>query len=444
MASDIKSQLIAKIKASPVFGIQLDESVDIANLSQLMVFVRYIHSQVIEEDLLFCRPLETTTKAADVLKLIENFFEEEELDWDKVGSICTDGAPAMLGARSGFLELVKRKNSNVIGTHCIIHREALASRTMSLPLKQTLDSAIKVINYINASALNTRLFKKLSHDMGAEYESLLFHTSVRWLSKGDMLIRLVRLLPEVIKFIEIQHKKELKAVISDLKFQNRLAFLADMFCHLNELNRKLQGVDSNLLGQRDKIAAFIAKLELWKKKVQTGRSRVAFPTLEKMSETNGISEVVQSDAVDHISRLIKEFHRYFPGFEHNTPVMAFTRNPFKYSIEDFPEDEQAIQEEFLDLIHDSSAKDSFDDEILDKFRAMMQNTYPKVAAKPLALLTAFPSTYLCKSAFSSVVTIKTKARNNLLDVESDLRCAVSKIKPDIALIVDKKQKQKSH
>ena len=153
-----------------------------------------------------------------MLKLIEDFFEEEELNWNKLGSVCTDGAPSMLDARSGFLELIKRKNSNVIGTHYIIHKEALASRTMSLPLKQTLDSAFKVINYIKATDLNTRLFKKLCQDMGAEYKSLLFHTSVRWLSKGDMLIRLVRLLPEVIEFIEIQNKKELKAVISDLKF----------------------------------------------------------------------------------------------------------------------------------------------------------------------------------------------------------------------------------
>ena len=86
-----------------------------------------------------------------------------------------------------------------------------------------------------------------------------------------------------------------------------------------------------------------------------------------MSETNGISDVVQSEAVNHISRLIKEFHRYLLGFEHNTPVMAFTRNPFKYSVEDLPEDEQAIQEKFLDLIHDPSAKNFFDDETLDKF-----------------------------------------------------------------------------
>jgi len=49
-AYNIKSQLIENIKASPVFGILLDESVDSANFSQLMVFVRYIHNKTIEED----------------------------------------------------------------------------------------------------------------------------------------------------------------------------------------------------------------------------------------------------------------------------------------------------------------------------------------------------------------------------------------------------------
>ena len=77
MACDIKSQLIENIKASPVFGIQLDESVDCANLSQLMVFVRYIRNKTIEEDFLFCRPLETTTNASDVLKLVEDFYRRK-------------------------------------------------------------------------------------------------------------------------------------------------------------------------------------------------------------------------------------------------------------------------------------------------------------------------------------------------------------------------------
>ena len=98
-----------------------------------MVFVHYICNQTIEKDFLFCRPLQTTTKASDVLKFVENFFTEEYLDWAKLGSVCTDVAPAMLGVRSSFLALVKQKNPNVIGMHCIIHREALASRTMPQP-----------------------------------------------------------------------------------------------------------------------------------------------------------------------------------------------------------------------------------------------------------------------------------------------------------------------
>ena len=328
-----------------------------------MVFVRYIRNKTIEEDFLFCRPLETTTKASDVLKLVEDFFTEKNLDWAKLGSVCTDGAPAMLGVRSGFLALVKQKNPNVIGMHCIIHREALASRTMP----QTLDYAIKVVNYTKSSALNARVFGKLCHNLGAEFESLLFHTSVRWLSRGNMLIRLVRLLPEVIEFLEIQHKQELKTNISDAMFQIRLAYLADMFSHLNSLNLKLQVVDENILGLRDKIAAVIAKLKLWKTKMQSRQKVESFPMMSKLSETNSSNTIIQDEAVEHLNSLIKEFHRYFPDVECDTPLMTFTRNPFRVSVEDIPDQNDSSQEEFLDMIHDSTIKTSFEDESLEKF-----------------------------------------------------------------------------
>jgi len=49
MACDIKSQLIENIKASLMFGIQLDESVDSVNYSQLMVIFRYIHKYAIKK-----------------------------------------------------------------------------------------------------------------------------------------------------------------------------------------------------------------------------------------------------------------------------------------------------------------------------------------------------------------------------------------------------------
>jgi len=81
-------------------------------------------------------------------------------------------------------------------------------------------------------------------------------------------------------------------------------------------------------------------------------------------------------------------------------------------LEDFPNEQnedEGIQEEFLGMIHDSTVKASIEDESLEKLWGMMEKGYPKVAEKPLTLLTVFPSTYLCESAFSSVVAVETKA-----------------------------------
>ena len=154
---------------------------------------------------------------------------------------------------------------------------------MSQPLEQALDCAIKIVNYIKASPLNFTLFRKLCKDMNAEYDSLLYYTSVRWLSKGNMLIRLVHLLPEVNEFFEIQHKNKMKTDISDAMFQKKLPFLTNIFTHLNELNRKLQGAGANVLLLRDNISAFIAKLKLWKANIQAGQKVAAFPTMNKLS-----------------------------------------------------------------------------------------------------------------------------------------------------------------
>ena len=110
-------------------------------------------------------------------------------------------------------------------------------------------------------------------------------------------------------------------------------------------------------------------------------------------------------------------------------MMAWTRHtydgiskkPSQSLLEDFPNEQnedEGIQEEFLGMIHDSTVKASIEDESLEKLWGMMEKGYPKVAEKPLTLLTVFPSTYLCESAFSSVVAVETKAWNRSLDLDS--------------------------
>ena len=80
--------------------------------------------------------------------MVSNFFQEERLSWAKLIGVCTDGAPSMLGSKSGFATLVKKKNPDVITTHCLIHREALASKTLPAALKVTLETDFRIVNHI--------------------------------------------------------------------------------------------------------------------------------------------------------------------------------------------------------------------------------------------------------------------------------------------------------
>ena len=118
MSEDILEQVIADIKASPVtISLQLDESTDVSNCSQLIAVVRYVKNKKIEESFLFCQSLETTTKAKDVFDMIKEFFMKHQLHLDKIGSIYTDGAPAMLGNRSGFAALLRKEIPSLKITH---------------------------------------------------------------------------------------------------------------------------------------------------------------------------------------------------------------------------------------------------------------------------------------------------------------------------------------
>ncbi|XP_046861512.1 protein ZBED8-like [Xenia sp. Carnegie-2017] len=203
ISNNILKQVMEELKASPFpFSMQLDESTDVSQCAQLLVYVRYMHADAIKEEFLFCEPLSETTKAADVLEMVNNFFAKQDFNWKKnIGSLCTDGAPAMLGKTSGFASLVKKEAPHIIVTHCFLHRHALASKTLSPALKEILSVSVKIVNFVRARALNNRIFKRLCQEMGAQHEVLLYHTEVRWLSRGQVLKRLMELRKEVSFFL---------------------------------------------------------------------------------------------------------------------------------------------------------------------------------------------------------------------------------------------------
>ncbi|KAJ4945773.1 hypothetical protein JOQ06_023451 [Pogonophryne albipinna] len=146
MAEDVKNTLIERIKSSSYYSIQLDETTDVADLANLMVYVRYEHDGAAQEDFLFCQPLETRTTAEHIFQLLDAFVQENGLEWKKCVGVCTDGARAMTGRHSGVAARIKEVVPEMRWTHGSIHREALAVEKMPDGLKSVLDSAVKSVN----------------------------------------------------------------------------------------------------------------------------------------------------------------------------------------------------------------------------------------------------------------------------------------------------------
>ena len=97
------------------------ESVDVASCSQLLVFVRYVHIEDDKEEFLYCNVLKITATVQDAMDSISEIFETEGLQWEKLCGVCMDGAPAMLGSKSGFQIKVKEKSPQVKEVHCMMY-----------------------------------------------------------------------------------------------------------------------------------------------------------------------------------------------------------------------------------------------------------------------------------------------------------------------------------
>ena len=175
------------------------------------------------------------------MNLIKAFFEKHDIPLEKIGFVCIDGAPAMLGCKSGFVTLLKEMNPNLVIIHRILHRYALMSKTLPDNLIEVMDSAVHIVNFIRGRATNHRLFKRLCKEMGTEHTDLLFYTNVRWLSRGKVFNRLFELRYEVLLFLKNREKKPVYATNLEFsRFLLRLAYLADIFSALNDLCISLQ------------------------------------------------------------------------------------------------------------------------------------------------------------------------------------------------------------
>uniref|UniRef100_A0A3Q4AAA6 Uncharacterized protein n=1 Tax=Mola mola TaxID=94237 RepID=A0A3Q4AAA6_MOLML len=140
MASDVQHQLLKRIKSSPIFSLQLDESTYLKNAAWLLVFVRYCWNSTFHKDIMF------------LWKATYMNYTENSLEWQNCVWVCCDEPN---------------------WTHCFLHHGSLTAKKMSSEFHKVMDVSLKTINFIKSNG-----------DIEEDHVQLLYQSEVRWPSRG--------------------------------------------------------------------------------------------------------------------------------------------------------------------------------------------------------------------------------------------------------------------
>ena len=188
---------------------------------------------------------------------------------------------------------MKADAPHIIVTHCVLHRHALATKKLPPKLVELLKIVVECVNYVRNSALKHRIFKELCNEMGSEFEVLLYHSNVCWLSPGKVLNRVFAMRVEFALFLR-EHQHCHADYFEDSEFILILAYMANIFNALNNLNQRMQGGGVNIIEAEENLRAFKKKLPLWKRRTEKDNF-ANFPLLDdcvsKLEDVSGIGDI---------------------------------------------------------------------------------------------------------------------------------------------------------
>ena len=142
------TQLDEAMHKAPCVGLAVDESTDVCDSAQLLVYVRFFSTdqKAFCEDLLGVTPLQTSTRGEDIYLAIKEMLTKRGIEPKQVVSITTDGAPAMIGREKGAVARLKEDNAELIAYHCIIHQSVLCT-SLSDEHAEVMNTMMKMIRF---------------------------------------------------------------------------------------------------------------------------------------------------------------------------------------------------------------------------------------------------------------------------------------------------------
>ena len=296
------------------------------------------------------------------------------------------------------------------------------AKNLSEKLHESLSTVIIAVNKIKANALNSRLFHQLCIENDVDFQCLLLHTEVRWLSKGNCLKRFYTLFNSVLDLFQESNPELDKLKLS----KTDIAYLTEMFSQFNEVNLQQLSDETSLIKAKSALSAFLSKLQLYSRNLGL-REFHQFPCLSDLEKKTGVKDDDIAMYCAHLAELHRDMSVRFNDL-FSLEIPGWVIDPFT---------EPSTEEELVSLQNDEDLKPKFK----TSYQAFWMKTaipkcYPTLWKDIKLFFIAFPTSYQVERGFSAVSRLLTKQRNKLNITErGDLRLLLTNHHPDVDSLI---------
>ena len=204
----VADEIFTKLRASLFHTLIVDESTDIAVHKVLVLYFKYRSPNSLVYKTVFGGIIQLTACHAQALEqAVKEFYNEHEIDLNRLVMLTSDGASAMLGRWNGLAALLKRSVPHLSEQHCVAHRKelALSASWKDNSLSKKLDVLLRTVyTLFSRSSVKTAALAELASVNEVDVLSFRSIQEVRWLSRHFAVSAFVRNIDALVLFCEEQ------------------------------------------------------------------------------------------------------------------------------------------------------------------------------------------------------------------------------------------------
>ncbi|CAI7923120.1 unnamed protein product [Closterium sp. NIES-53] len=218
-ATWLQTTQLQHVLSSPFVGISIDESTNRCSGKHLILFITFVRDFKVVTEFMALLTVEKAD-AASLVGILLSHLLAVGVDLQRIAGISTDGANVMMGCKGGLTTRLRVRIPHLVSSHCIAHREALAAKTAAekIPAFNVIDTVIRTVaEHLSRSGPWHQRFMGLQEVFTSTSMELQGIHAVRWLSRGDVVLRLVAVLPALIVMLK-EWDATLYALVTSYRF----------------------------------------------------------------------------------------------------------------------------------------------------------------------------------------------------------------------------------